>query len=414
MTTTAIKEALGAWHSKAEEAETHYAAHMARTNMNADEGKSGVEKFQELTKEANEAFDNYDKLVKMEKQAEENRKRMEEMQAPVRNHAQPQNISQGIKSIGELVTDSSQYKAIKGISRPRMDLDLDKFDMKSYVGAEYKTTMTTSAGFAPANNRTNMVVPFATEMPVVSDLIPQTTTTDTLIKWMESTTFTNNAAAVAEDGLKPEAALAYTERSREVRKIGVWLPVTEEQLNDIAQMQSIIEEDLKLMLRQEEADQLLNGSGIAPNLTGFYTAVTQTQAKGADSTPSAIRKAMTKIMWTGFANPSGVVLHPNDWEAIVLLQDANGNFIFGSPSAPVITPRIWGLPVVETTYAVENTGLVGDFRQYSQIFRRMGITLKITDSHADYFIYNRLAILVEERLALVIKRAAAFCEVTGI
>ena len=311
-----------------------------------------------------------------------------------------------VKSLGQLFVEADEYKNRRGIKG--LEVKLNDFDF-----LEAKTLMETGAGFAPQSIRTGRVVEYAHRRPMLADLIPQTPTEQAAVVYMEETTFTNNAAARSEGGQAGESALAYTERSVAVREIAHFLPVTEIQLEDVAQAQSLIDNRLMMMLELAEETQLLTGDNNAPNLNGFLTAVTQAQALGADPVPDAIYKGITKVRATGFAEPSAIVIHPNDWQGIRLLRTTDGIYIWGNPSEAG-PERIWGLPAVITTAETENTALLGDFQLYSEIFRRRGANIKVSDSHSDYFIKGKLAIRADKRLALAIYRATAFCKITGI
>jgi len=326
-------------------------------------------------------------------------------------------------------TSGSGRPKMKGAEIDREMFKLGKmfYESKAYSGrgaqaeaildVDVKTLMTTSAGWAPETNRNRGMVDYVTTPIDFLDVVPSGTTDQTAITYMEETTFTNNAAEVDEAGTYPEAALALTERTDPVRKIAVFLPVTDEQLEDVAGIQSYIDNRLTFMLRQRLNTQVLNGNGTAPNLSGILDrSGLQTQAKGSDPTPDAVHKAMTLVMLSGSgeggANPNFVAMHPTDWQQIRLLRTSDDVYIWGSPSEAA-APRIWGLPVTLTQALTAGTGLVGD-STYMELAYKRGIELKVTDSHADYFINGKQAIRADMRAALAVYRPAAFCTVTGI
>lgn len=312
------------------------------------------------------------------------------------------------KGLRDLLREHKGYREFRGDQAKSVTFDFPDLDFKTLI------TLTT---VSPQNMRQPNVVNMALEERTVADLMLQGTIDRGVVEYYEETTVTNSAATVAEGDSKPESALAWTLRTETARKIATWIPATKEALDDVSWLESQIRGRLAFMVRRVEETQLLTGDGNAPNLRGIVNrSGIQTQAKGSDPTPDAIYKAMQKIRGaggSGFAEPSAVVLHPNDWTDIKLLRTADGIYLWGNPSDEG-PDRIWGLPVRQTTAMTENTGLVGAFRPYAEVLRREGITITLSTEHSTYFVENKVAILAEERLALACYRPSAFATVTSI
>jgi HK97 family phage major capsid protein len=300
---------------------------------------------------------------------------------------------------------------IKTGRRKEQQIAIDDFDTAVYL----KTTMATTAGWAPPTIRTGRFVEDEQRQIQVLDVVPSNTTTAAAVVYMEETTFTNAAAETAEAGTYAESALALTEQTSPVRKIATFIPVTDEQLEDVPQVQGYLNNRLPFMLRQRLDAQIVAGNGTAPNLRGIINVVgVQTQARGTDPVPDAIYKAMVKVRVTGRADPSAIIVHPTDWQNVRLLRTADGLYIWGNPSE-VGVERMWGLPVVQAeVIGAAGTALVGDFATYYELVFRRGIELKVTDSHQDFFIKGTQVIRADVRAASVVYRPTAFCQVTGL
>lgn len=304
-----------------------------------------------------------------------------------------------VKSFGEAFMESDAYKVKGAVAE---------------LHVEIKTLFQTTAGWTPESTRGPRLI-LDEQRPIqMVDVIPQRTTDQTAIKYMEETTFTNAAAETAEGAAKPEAALALTERTSDVRKIAVWIPVTDEQLEDVPGIRQYLDNRLTFMIRQRLDGQIVSGNGTAPNLRGILNVVgIQTQAKGADPVPDAIYKAMTKVEVTGQAIPDAVVFHPNDWQDVRLLRTADGIYIWGNPSEAG-PERIWGLRAIKVQAATENTAIVGDFGNFTELAVKKGLEVRVSDSHSTYFVENKQAVRCEMRAAFTVFRPTAMCSVTGI
>lgn len=277
----------------------------------------------------------------------------------------------------------------------------------------FKTLLTLS-DLTPQSQRRPGIVQSVQDETTVADLMLQGTTSSNVLSYYEETTFTNAAATVDEGGTKPESALDFTERTDTVRKIATWIPATSEFLEDNAGIRSYIEQRLRFMLAREEEDQLLNGNGTAPNISGILDrSGIQTVASTNDL--DAIYNAITEVRVDGGAEPTAVVVHPLSWQNLRLAKDDNGQYHGAGPfSGADQVERIWGLRVRVTPLIAEGTALVGAFQPHAQVFRKGGVRVVASTEHSTYFVENKVAILAEERLALAVYRPAAFCTVTGL
>lgn len=287
----------------------------------------------------------------------------------------------------------------------------------SLSGPELKTLITLTT-VSPGNQRMAPVNMRLEERTVI-DMIGESPVNTATVEWYEETTVTNAAAETAENTAKPEAALAWTLRNTTIKTIAVWIPVTRQALQDNDFLEAQIRNRLIFMVQRREETQVLTGNAVGENLRGIInTSGIQTQAKGADALPTAIMKAMGKIRGSagsGFIEPDGIVLHPNDYIDLMTLQEAGtGAYLLQAVLQNEPQPRLWGLPIRQTTALTENTGLVGAFAAGAEVFRIGGLSVEASSEHSTYFTENKVAILAETRIGLAVQIPTAFCTVTGI
>jgi HK97 family phage major capsid protein len=126
-----------------------------------------------------------------------------------------------------------------------------------------------------------------------------------------------------------------------------------------------------------------------------------------DTKLDAIRRAITLSMLAHFP-PTGVVIHPTDWEAIETVKGTDGHYIWAAVPGGGVTPMVWRVPVVLSTAIESGDALIGAFALGVTIWDREESNIRISESHDDYFVRNMVAILAEERLAMTLNRPESF------
>lgn len=274
------------------------------------------------------------------------------------------------------------------------------------VSVDVKTLLTNS-GMATTSVRSDFVNYTPTQTPNIVDLFATITINQPSYLFLSENVFTNGASMVSEGGLKPEGAFAFEEKTVTARKLAVSIPVTTEALADVANAESIINNRLLTMFRLRLEDQIIAGSGVAPQMTGLLnTNGAQSHTLGADTVIDAIKKMITKVETVAFANPNVVIMNPNLWESIILQKDSEDRYYWNGPVSQD-QKTIWGLPVTLSTMVPADKVLVLDTTHFALVVRS-DATFS-TGFIGDDFLKNITRILVEGRFAMASHRPSALC-----
>ena len=325
------------------------------------------------------------------------------------------------KSLADMVIESKAYQAYK-------DGMLNVTSEIKWNPILEKKTPVTESGYPPPVVRDDLIVPTALRNPnTVVDLFSVITTDQYQYKYLEETTFTNNAAEASEGAAFGESAVAFTENTENIRKFGVSIPVTEELLADVATVNGYLDSRLRTMLQLRLDSQLLNGDGSAPNIRGILNksginTFDYSSFSGNLKRIGQVYQAITEIRKDAFIEPDAILMHPSDWYDVVTEVNAVttsgalqplfvGNGMFnGAPTA-----SMWGVPVVPTTAISAGTALVGVFGGglAAHIISREGMEVAMSDSHDDFFTKDKVMMKANMRLGFAIYRATAFCSITN-
>jgi HK97 family phage major capsid protein len=253
----------------------------------------------------------------------------------------------------------------------------------------------------------------------VRSLLPVIPVTTNMVEFTREATFTNNAGpqgggsspAETEGQVKPESAMTFELATAPIVTVAHWIPASRQVLMDAPSLTAHIDQRLRYGVMLEEDDQLLNGNGLSGNMNGLLNQATAYNAgTTGDQRLDTLLKAATQLAQSEYT-PTGFIVSQVDWLQMQLLKDGEGRYLFGNP-ADMVEPRLWGLPAAVTNAMSAGTFAVIDGTRVGAVFDREAVSLRIAEQHADFFVRNMVAILVEERIGFGLFQAGAIVKGT--
>lgn len=305
------------------------------------------------------------------------------------------------ETLGQMVIKSDAFKQYAAGATGKL-----KFQANTIIGQSGSPLENSSTIVAP--QRLAGIIPGATRLLRIRDILPQGNTTSNLVEYSRELLFTNNAAETNEGVKKPESVLTFEEANAPVKTIAHWIKVSKQVLADAPALQSYIDTRMRYGVEYRIDSQLINGNGTNPNISGLLDSGNFTAADTpltADTALDTLNKAIYKVYEADYA-PTAILLNPADWGAIERTKATDGQYIIGNPTG-LLGPVLWGLPVIVSNAVPQGTFLVGAFDIAAQVWNRENTVVELFEQDEDNVQKNLLTLRAEARLALAIYRPAS-------
>jgi HK97 family phage major capsid protein len=210
---------------------------------------------------------------------------------------------------------------------------------------------------------------------------------------------------VAEGGTKPQVDFDLVEASAPVEVIAALMRITNKMLNNVPGLVSFLQSRLLERLLIVEDDQLINGNGTSPNISGIADTGNFTAASAAQTLPKVeqLVYAISQLEELN-RNPDAILLRNSDFWSIVLTA-ASGSGEYDLPGVVTYTDgqlRIAGIPVYRTTAMTADQFIVGDFAMGAMLLQRSAPRIEFFREDGTNVWTNKTTIRIEEEIAFPI------------
>lgn len=209
-------------------------------------------------------------------------------------------------------------------------------------------------------------------------------------------------SATAQNNKKPQVSTSFAPATLALSKLAAWLKETDEILTDAPFLASECQNTLMHQLGKVEDNYVINAIGSTVGIGAeTYDGTTVTFADG-------ILASIMKVKAESAFDASVVVLNPADIVSLMTAKDSNkqyygGGYFVGAygNGAVGIPSSIWGVPIYASSKVSQGSALIAA-REAVKTWRKGGMDVAIAAENEDDFLYNRVTLRAEVRLATAV------------
>lgn len=292
------------------------------------------------------------------------------------------------KNFDSLVSQKEDKSFKGGLIKSINDGALDSLrsGMSRATSFQIKADMTMNADFSGEVVPADRVPGYKydpTRAVHIRSLIPQGSTSSDVVRFVKESGYSDGSAPKAEGATLGQTDFDMAADNNTVEKIGAYLRISEEMLADTPQLTSYISNRVPAKLLAKEDDQILNGNGTSPNLSGITVDAADFDESASAAFYQSINNANEFDVIVAALNQLSlseyqadkIILHPTDFHKILLLKDSNNRYLKDQVYSG-LQPTFMGVPVVLNTALAAGSFLLGNFSQGTQLWIRDNVSVE--------------------------------------
>jgi HK97 family phage major capsid protein len=277
------------------------------------------------------------------------------------------------------------------------------FEMKAVAD------MTFANNFSTADNSVTTVRPGIIELPKrklhIRQLLNGGAMGTSNFAYVKEVAGEEAPETVAEGAAKNQFDLDFQEAEVKAEYIAGYIRMSKKMLDDVTGMTTFLQSRLMEKLLRVEDDQILNGDGTSPNLSGITDSGNFTAASGGTIDVEQLVYAISQLENLD-REANGILLNPSDYWRIALTKGATSGD-YSLPSGIVTVGeggilRIGGVPVFRSTAVTADKYIVGDWVMGADLLTREAPRVEFFYEDGNNVTKNQVTVRVEERVAMPI------------
>lgn len=280
-----------------------------------------------------------------------------------------------------------------------------KFEIKAAADMNFTANVTGEITQAQRIAGVNL---YPSRMPKLLDIVSRGSVSSNLVSWVYQANKDGSAGSTAEGATKNQIDFDLLVGSQKVEKVTAYITVTDEMLEDVEQMASAIDTELRKELLKAIETGCYSGSGVSPALNGIRTVATAFAAgdfalliDNANEV-DVLAVAANQIKIANQDAPNAILMHPTDVTKLKVAKVSSTDKRYIERLANIGGSLLMdGIQIIETTLVTAGTYLIGDFTK-AMVWDKKAVTVEI-GLNSDNFVKNYKTVRAEWRGVCFVK-----------